>query len=293
MANKEYLDNTEAAAAWDGVLFDRFLEFKHLMTAGLGRHGDLAIDLHPPAPGARVIDIGCGFGDTAQRLAAIVGPEGSVVGVDVAPRFVEWATDDAERNGVSNVSFEIADLEVEAPEGPFDHAFSRMGTMFFANPVPAMRNIRSQLAPGARLCMVVWRQKPDNEWLHVAEQVVERWLDEPDPEQSDELTCGPGPFSMANANTVSGILVAAGFDDVTLRRCDYPITIGRDIDEAIAMNLAIGPGGEVIRLWGEKADEVRPQIETDLREALQPFLNDDGSVTAPASTWIVCGTNPE
>lgn len=292
MANKVYLDNTEAAEAWNGVLFDRFLDFKHLLTIGLGRHGNLAIELHPPKAGDRVIDIGCGFGDTAQMLAEIVGPEGSVLGVDVAERFVEFAAEDAERNGVTNVSFQTADLETEVPEGPYDHAFSRMGTMFFANPVNAMRKIRAELTPGATLCMVVWRQKPDNDWVHVAERVVERYLDEPIPDDSNEPTCGPGPFAMANANTTSGILVAAGYEDIVLRRCDYPIMIGRDLDEAIALNTAIGPGAEVIRLWGEKADEVRPQIEADLREALQPFVDADGSVTAPASTWIVTAVAP-
>lgn len=291
MANKVYLDNNEAAEAWNGILFDRFLEFRHLLTSGLGRHGDLAIHEHPPGAGDRVIDIGCGFGDTAQMLAGIVGPEGSVLGVDVAERFVEFATQDAADNGVENVSFTVADCEIEVPEGPYDHVYSRMGTMFFANPVNAMRRIRAQLTPGARLCMVVWRQKPDNDWVHVAERVVERYLDEPIPDESDEPTCGPGPFAMANANTTSGILVAAGYEDVTLRRCDSPIMIGRDLDEAVALNTAIGPGAEVIRLWGEKAEEVRPQIEADLREALEQFLTDEG-VVAPASTWIVSARNP-
>lgn len=291
MANKVYTDNTEAAEAWNGVLFDRFLEFRHLMTTGLGAHGETAIELHPPKPGDRVIDIGCGFGDTAQRLAGIVGPEGSVLGVDVAERFIEFAIEDAQQAGVDNVSFVTADLEVEAPEGPFDHAYSRMGTMFFANPVQAMRNIRMQLVPGAQLCMVVWRQKPDNNWLHVAEQVVEQWLDEPDPAESNEPTCGPGPFAMANADTTSGILTAAGYENVTLLRCDHPIRIGNDLDEAVALNMAIGPAAEVIRLSGDKAEQLRPQIEPALREALAQFQTPDG-IVAPASTWIVSATAP-
>ena len=72
--------------------------------------------------------------------------------------------------------------------------------------------------------MVVWRRKLDNDWLHRAEKVVEGYLEEP--EETDEPTCGPGPFSMANADTTSDILQSAGFDEIALPRCDNPILIG-------------------------------------------------------------------
>ena len=103
--------------------------------------------------------------------------------------------------------------------------------MFFANPVAAMRNVRQALIPDGQLCMVVWRRKLDNDWLHRAEKVVEEFVEEP--EESDEPTCGPGPFSMANADTTSDILLDAGFIEVELRRCDIPILIGRDLDHAV------------------------------------------------------------
>ena len=82
--------------------------------------------------------------------------------------------------------------------------------MFFANPVQALRNIRSALAPGGRLCAVVWRRKDDNDWVRRAELVVDEYLEHP--EETDQPTCGPGPFSMANADTVSEQLKIAGFE---------------------------------------------------------------------------------
>ena len=118
--------------------------------------------------GGDVLDIGCGLGDTTLRLAGMVGPQGSAHGVDVADRMIDIARSDAEKAGVENVSFEAADVQATEFDRKFDHAFSRMGTMFFAAPVPALRNVREALNPGAKLCMVVWRQKIDNEWLHRA-----------------------------------------------------------------------------------------------------------------------------
>jgi SAM-dependent methyltransferase len=283
----EILDNSEAIEAWDGPLFERFVKFRDILTAGLGAHGERALELHPPQPGDRVLDIGCGFGDTADRIAQIVGAQGSVLGVDAAPRFIESASAEF---GAENVRFEVADVERTEFEGPFDLAFSRMGTMFFANPVHALRNVRKALVPDGRLLMVVWRDRVDNDWVWRAQTITERFVSRP--ETYDEPTCGPGPFSMANADTVSGILLAAGYTDVELHRTDIPMLLGRDLDEAIDVVTSLGPAGEVIRLLGDRVDDELPKINAALREGMAEFVQPDGSVVTSASTWTVSAVNP-
>jgi ubiquinone/menaquinone biosynthesis C-methylase UbiE len=282
-------NNEEAVQAWNGVLFERFVQYRRIVTEGLGAHGEVALRLHPPRPGERVLDIGCGFGDTAQRIAAVVGPKGSVLGFDAAENFIEMAREEAEAAGLDNVEFAVGDLQVTEFDRSFDFAFSRMGTMFFANPVPAMRNVRRALVPGGRLCMVVWRRKLENDWMHRAELVVERFVEED--ENSDEPTCGPGPFSMGDADVTSQILLSAGFEEISLRRCDTEIQIGTDLDEAVAFAMALGPAGEVIRLAGEEAERLQPEIAAALRVGLAEFERPDG-VWAPASTWIVSAISP-
>ena len=136
-----------------------------------------------------------------------------------------------------------------------------MGTMFFANPVAALRNVREALAPGGLLNMVVWRRKLDNEFMHRAELVVAEYLEEP--EESDAPRCGPGPFSMANADTVTDVLKHAGFEDIRLARQDLPYKIGNDLEHAVAFNMALGPAAEVLRMWGDRVDEIRPTIAAD------------------------------
>ena len=279
--------NAEAIEAWDGPLFDRFVELRHLLVDNLKRFGDLAMEMYPPKAGDRVIDVGCGFGDTTQQLAEIVGPAGSAVGVDAAPRFIEAAREEAA--GVPNARFEVVDVEWADFTERFDYAFSRMGTMFFNNPVAAMRNVRKALEPGAPIVMTVWRAKEENEWMYRAQGIVERFVTKPD--EYDEPTCGPGPFSLANADTTSGILLAAGFDDVTLRRSDLAIRIGRDVDEAVKLVMAIGPAGEIIRLQGDRAAHLHEPIRDALREGLSQWQT-DGGVIAPASVWIVTATAP-
>lgn len=282
--------NKEATEAWSGPLFDCFVRYRDLVAAGLGAHGDAAMKAHPPQPGDRVLDLGCGFGDTTQRLAALVGSEGEAVGVDVAEPFIEIACKEAEEAGVENTRFFVGDVQVAELEGGFDYAFSRMGIMFFANPVQALRNVRTALVPGGRLCAVVWRRKLDNDWVRRAELVVEEYLEHP--EETDQPTCGPGPFSMANADTVSEQLKIAGFEEITLQRCDLPLKIGNDLDHAVEFNMALGPAGEVLRLWEDRIDEIRPKIAGELREALAEFEGPDG-VVAPASTWIIGARAPQ
>ena len=282
-------ENEEATEAWSGVLFDRFVQYRHLVVEGLGQFGVAAMRLHPPRPGARVLDIGCGFGDATQQLAQLVGPEGSALGIDVSEPFIAAAREEAKDAPVKNIEFMVGDVQVIDLPGPFDYAFSRMGVMFFANPVAALRNIRRALAPGATLCAVVWRRKLDNEWVHRSELIVERYLEEP--EETDEPTCGPGPFSMANADTVSEQLTIAGFEQPAFMRLDLPLKMGGDLDEAVALNMALGPAAELIRLNGEDADALRPQLQRELREAIAD-LDGPGGVYGRASTWIVTARVP-
>ena len=281
--------NEEAITAWDGPLFDRFLRFQHLIVGSFARHGEAAIELLEPRPGERAIDIGCGFGDTTERLAALVAPSGRALGVDAAPRFIEHAREAARRSGLANAEYAVADVQTMELQARFEIAFSRFGTMFFANPVAAMRNVQRALVPGGRLGMAVWRRREDNDWLYRAQQIVEQIVSRP--EEYDEPTCGPGPFSMADADTTSEVVQRAGFEDVALLRCDLPMRVGADLDEAIDIVTALGPAGEILRLAGDRAAHLHGQVDEALREGMADMVRPDG-VFAMSSTWIVTARAP-
>jgi SAM-dependent methyltransferase len=282
-------ENDEVTRAWNGVLFDKFARFKQVLTIGLSPHGESLIDRHPPPPGARVIDLGCGFGDMtrqlAERLARSGGPaRGQAIGVDVAQNFVEASTRDAVDAG-SDATFVRADVQVDELRGPYDAAYSRFGTQFFASPVAALRNVKRALQPGATFAFVVWRKREDNPWLHVPELCV-RGLIAEDEETVDEPTCGPGPFSMRSADLVSDQLKAAGFQRIAFERHDVDIYIGRDLDEAIDYSMALGPAGEIMRLAGQVGVERLPEVTAALKAALAGYVTPRG-VYAPSSTWLI------
>jgi ubiquinone/menaquinone biosynthesis C-methylase UbiE len=284
-------DNAIVIEAWNTILFEKFRRFKHLLIAGLANHSDEALRRHPHPPGARVLDVGCGFGDSTQRIARSVASEGTAIGVDCAANFIEAARRDAAEAGVSNASFFVADVQTDDLGGPYDRAFARFGTMFFHMPGAAMRNIRRALVPGGEFTMIVWRRREDNPWLHEAELRVREIVPVVSHEDTDQVHCGPGPFSMAGPDMVSDMLRGAGYDRVTFERFDADICIGRDLDEAVAFAMALGPAGEILRLAGDEGYRRRDEVARALRETLGDYARPDG-VWAPSSTWFITSRNP-
>lgn len=282
--------NEEAVRAWDTVLYERWKQNREVFVGALDEITDEVFDSSPPPQGGRCIDIGCGFGETTQRIAELVGADGFVLGTDSSPRFIEDARREAAEAGVDNVAFEVSDSQTAEWEPLHDYAFSRMGTQFFVAPVPAMRAIRGALRPGGVLRKICWRRKEESPIWADTEAVVQRFLSRP--EEYDADTCGPGPFSLGNPETCRGILEAAGFEEIELRPRDFDYFMGKDMDEAIDALMAIGPGAELIRLNGEYGESRRGEIAAALAEHYTAWQRGDGSIVGRASVWQVAATNP-
>lgn len=284
------LGNEEAVRAWDTVLYERWKKNRQVFVGALDEVTRELFERFPPPQGGSCIDVGCGFGETTQQMAGLVGLEGSALGTDSSPRFIEDARREAAEAGVENVEFETADAQAAEWEPVFDYAFSRMGTQFFAAPVPAMRAIRGSLKPGGGLRKICWRRKVDSPFWLETEQVVERFLSRPVEYEAD--TCGPGPFSLGNPETLQGILEAAGFTEIELYQRDFDYFMGRDMAEAVDSLLAIGPGAELIRLNGEHGESRREEIAGALADHYAAWQRPDGSIVGRGSVWLVAATNP-
>lgn len=274
---------SEYAEFWNDTLADKFDRFREILMNGLSYHSRVPLEKLSVAPGSKIVDVGCGWGDTAIELARKSGPQGSVLGLDCVAQFLQTARREAEAAGVDNVRFQTADVERYPFEPEFDLSFSRFGMMFFENPVAAMRNVRNSLRPGGELMFIVWRGIDDNPFFGLPKQVVLQYLSPPG---DDARSCGPGPFSMADTETVSKQLEIAGFQDVAFERNDGPVTVGRTPEDAVNFQLALGPAGEVFREAGDEAERKRSEIEAALREALAPYQTDEG-IVMPSSSWTI------
>ncbi|HRO13014.1 class I SAM-dependent methyltransferase [Amaricoccus sp.] len=281
-------ETTEYVDFWNEILVPKFVRWKHILVDGLAHHSAAVFPRLEVPAGGRVVDVGCGFGDTAIELARRVGPEGEVLGIDCCDAFLEFGRRDAAAAGIRNLRFVEADVQAYPFEGDFDLCFSRFGTQFFENPVAALRNMRRSLRPGGRMVMIVWRSLEENEVFRLPKEVVSRFLPPPG---EDARTCGPGPFSMADPEVVAKQLEIAGYEGPRFERIDALLRAGETPEEAVAFQMALGPAGEIVREAGEIAEAKRPEIEAALTEELARYRTAEG-IMLDTSSWMVSARNP-
>lgn len=280
------LVNDDFISCWNEILVPKWHRFRHLLSGNGAIHSAIAAPWFGFGKGERVLDIGCGYGETCLDHARLVGERGEVVGLDCTEAFLEIARQECARSGVGNVRYILGDAQTSALETEyFDVVYSRFGVMFFQSVVMALRNAHKALKPGGRVCLIVWRGLADNPCWGLAKEIALRYLPPPGDQAK---TCGPGPFSMADEETDRAILKAAGFPEVVFfRRIDADICVGTSVDEAIDYQILVGPSGEIIREAGEEGQRRLPGIRAELRALMEANLRPDGRVWLPSSTWAI------
>jgi SAM-dependent methyltransferase len=275
--------NAEHIDFWNDVLAEPFIRFRSMFVAMGDAHSRGPLDRLGLKVGDRVLDVGCGFGETTLQIAERVRPGGTAVGTDCCEPFLAIARDDAVAAGVDNAEFLAIDAQTHPFQPEFDVVFARFGTMFFQNPTAGMRNIGGALKPGGRLLMVVWRPLEANHSMSFAKEIVERHIPPP---PDDAPNCGPGPFSMADPAVVETILRLAGYVDIGFEQVDVLAKVGSTVEEAMSFQLSLGPAAAIFREGGDLAEEKRPAIEAEMREVLGAHARPDG-VYMETSSWAV------
>jgi SAM-dependent methyltransferase len=230
------------------------------------------------APEDRVLDVGCGAGQTTRDAARLAG-DGWALGVDISEGTIEQARLLAVAEGVHNASFEHADAQDHPfPAERFDLAISRFGTMFFRDPVAAFANIGHGMRPAGRLLLMVWQSHERNEWSVSIERALSAT-----PGSRVPTPAGLDPFSLADPATVEGVLGAAGFTDITFTDVHEPVFYGRDVDAALAWVRGFTSTKQAV----DRLDPTGGELALErLRMMLAEHVRDDG-VWFDSRTWIV------
>lgn len=222
----------------------------------------------------RVLDIGCGAGQTT-RDAARVATKGFVLGIDTSSEMLEIARQRADEARLGNVAFEQGDAQVHAfPAAGFDLCISRFGVMFFADPEAAFANLGRAMRPGGRLAWMVWQsQKHNSEWSTAIRQAL--GLDDPIPTEA------AAAFSLGDPAIVTGQLSTAGFASIGFAEVREPVFYGPDVDTALDVLTSF----EFVKTALARAD-VPDNAMRRLRGLLEAHLTADG-VFFNSRAWIV------
>lgn len=259
-----------AASEWAGVMGDRWansVDGFELMIAGIGE----ALLTHAGyAAGESVVDVGCGAGPTSLRLAELVGPEGRVTGVDIAPQLIAIA--EARGEGIANLSFQTLDAQIGVAEGgPFDRLFSRFGVMFFADSVAAFRNMRGWMKPSGRMDFAAWGPPSANPWFARNGAILQKHFDVPKPDPT-----APGPMRFADVEATTAMLEAAGFSDISCHVHDALLPIGDasgSVEAAVAFAMN---SGQVSALAEQQTQVMLDAVRADFTAMVEEFATPDG-----------------
>jgi SAM-dependent methyltransferase len=235
-------------------------------------------------PGDAVLDVGCGTGASTLAVADRVA-EGSVVGVDISRPLLERARIRAATAEIANVSFLLADAQTHRfPAGGVDILVSRLGMMFFEDPVAAFRNLGRALRPGGRIAFVAWAGVKDNPWFHVPrDAAVSRLGAAPSADPS-----APGPLAFQDAGRVAGLMAAAGLRDVRAEQVRIMLTPPGGVGGAARVASRVGPAARIMKAHdGTETDAA--VIEEDVARAFRKY-DTNGLTRVPATINLFTAT---
>ncbi len=267
--------NAEQIEYWNGDAGATWAKRQQRMDALLQPISDAALRACTAKSGDRVLDIGCGCGETTLRLAA---RGASATGIDISKPMLERARERAAADGAS-ATFVLGDAAEVRFDASFDHAFSRFGVMFFSDPRAAFTNIHGALRPGGGLCFVCWQLPQLNAWIATPSAAARPLL----PPQPPFDPRAPGPFRFADQDYVRETLTSAGFSGVHIDPLTTSLVLGRDVDSALEMVCEVGP---LSRSLVDVDPATRARIVAAVREPLRDNLTAAG-VALGATCWIV------
>ena len=278
----EATTNQEQIRYWNEQGGPKWVLRQRQLDAQIHPLGLVALQRAEVRRGERVIDVGCGCGQTSLELAERVGPNGAVLGIDISGPMLNRAQERQKELGVTNLEFLTTDAQThQFAHEQFDLVFSRFGVMFFEDPIAAFRNLRTALRPNGRLYFLCWQALEKNDWARVPFKAALQHVPPPAPPAPG----APGPFAFADPERVRQVLGAAGFVAVRCEPYEEELRIGdaATVEEAVEFSLDIGPAS---RLLADTPADTRTRVAQSVREALTPYASSEG-VRLPGAVWIV------
>jgi ubiquinone/menaquinone biosynthesis C-methylase UbiE len=236
----------KAAAAYNAAADS----YDHPANSFWERYGRRTVDRLRLRQGARVLDVCCGSGASAIPAAEVVGPDGFVLGVDLAESLLELARTKAKNRGLGNVEFHAGDmLDLGLRPYGFDAVICVFGIFFVPDMEQAIRELWLRVRPGGQLAVTTWGPR----WF---EPVTTAFWDAVRAIRPD-LYKGFNPWDrICQPETVRALLSAAGVEEpaVVAESGSQPLDAPEDW---WPMVLGTGYRGTIEHLEVEAREQVR------------------------------------
>lgn len=263
---------------WNELMGPKWVSLSETFDRHLAEVGDLAVQTAAPQAGEAVLEIGCGAGSLAVRLA---GMAGRVLGVDISRPMLDAAEARARAAGIGNVSFQLADAQADPlPEQTFDLVFSRFGVMFFEDPAAAFANIRRAAKPSGRLAFVCWGKLADNPQWSIPMTILAARLGRPEPRPPH----APGPMAFDDPDYVRDLLTRAGWHDISITET-HPVVMNEPLEQATRTALELGPASALLRERQPSAETIA-ELQAEIGRAFAGKLK-DGRVHLESTVYAV------
>lgn len=268
--------NSKQLDAWDGGEGAHWAANADHYDRAVAAHHRALLEAAAIGQTERVLDIGCGTGQTT-RDAARSASSGSALGVDLSSEMLDVARRRASAEGIANVVFERADAQIHRFDpAAFDVVISRTGTMFFGDMPAALANIAVALRPGGRIALVTWQPIGGNGWIREFSSALAVGRDMPGPPPG-----APGPFALSEPELVREILGGAGFLDVRLDGITEGMWFGADAADAHRFVL-----GQLNWMLEGLDDSGRGRALEALMATMRAHETTEGVVFASAA-WVI------
>ena len=189
----------------------------------------------------KILDIGCGGGQTSFEASEMVGENGYVVGADISKILLDLAK--SKYANTKNLEFKYCDVQnYEFRKNSFNKVISRFGVMFFENPIEAFKNIYNSIQEGGSLNFVCWTNVMENEFFTDPTNIIIKHINKEFP----EITRAPGPLAFSEANYVKEILVSSKFKNVKVEKVYSSISTNDSAKKDGDLLLKLGLGGRLL-----------------------------------------------
>ncbi len=267
--------NVEQEELWNGSFGEGFIRSENYLHEIIEPFSKIALKKVNAQPDDRILDVGCGGGNTSISLAQTGA---KVKGLDISEKMISHAKEKSE--GITNVSFHISDVASETLKEEYTHIFSQFGVMFFSDPYAAFSNIRKGLINSGKITFLCWQKLSENEWINSTNESLESFQPEgmtpPDPKS-------PGGFAFADKDYVQDILENSNFSNIEFQSLNTKFNMGQSIEDLMTLHLNIGPLSVLLdNLDKKRASEAIEAVKNSLDVKME-----ETRLQLDAAAWLV------